>query len=100
MLHPQLVRKSQRLFGLLLCAASFAIAAGCGSGGKDAKNQVTGKVTLDGKPVNGVIVFVGSDNKEYSSPIGSADGHYQIIDAPNGSMKVYIKGSLAAAGGK
>jgi len=83
-----------------VCLLALIAVAGCGGGGKEAKNQIVGKVTMDGKPVNGAVVFVGSDNKEYSSPIGSTDGTYQVMEAPNGNMKVYIKGNLAGAGGK
>ena len=88
-----------RTIALGVCLVALALVSGCGSSGKEAKNQVTGKVTLDGKPVNGAIVFV-EGGKEYQSPISSTDGTYQINDAPNGNMKVYIKGSAAALGGK
>lgn len=96
---PNTARLAARLVSSAVCLLALAVAAGCGGGGKEAKNQVTGKVTMDGKPVNGTVVFVTSDNKELQSPIGSTDGTYQIIDAPNGSMKIYIKGSLAGTGG-
>ena len=87
-----------RTLGLALTALAIAMLAGCGSGGKDSKNQVTGKVTLDGKPVSGTVYFQFSDNKELTSPISPTDGTYQIIDAPSGQVKVSIKGGLGGAG--
>src|SRR5438552_2785708 len=85
-------RRFHRLAGIALFLAAFVLCVGCGSGGKEAKNQVTGKVTLDNKPVAGVVGFVYPE-KEMTSPIG-ADGSYQIIDPPPGQVKVYVKGGL------
>ena len=91
----QLLRNGLRcILGVSFIAASLFLVAGCGSGGKDAKDQVTGKVTLDGKPVSGVVSFVFGD-KEISSPIGT-DGTYQIISPPTGTNKIYVKGGLGA----
>ena len=85
---------THRTLGLAATALAIALLAGCGSGGKDSKNQVTGKVTLDGKAVAGTVYFQFPDNKELTSPISATDGAYQIIDAPNGQAKVSIKGGL------
>ena len=90
-------RSSHRTLTLAVTALSIAMLTGCGSGGKDAKNQVTGKVTLDGKAVSGTVYFQFPDNKELTSPISSTDGTYQIIDAPIGQAKVSIRGGLGGA---
>jgi len=47
-------------------------------------------VTLDGKPVAGVVVFVWDDKKESASPIGP-DGNYAIMDPALGHVKVVVK---------
>ena len=95
---PVSLSPSRRILGFGFFALSLAVIVGCGGGGKEAKNQVTGKVTLDGKPVAGTVFFQFADNKESSSPISSTDGSYQIIDPPSGTAKVYVKGGLGGAG--
>jgi len=74
--------------------ASLVSATGCPGGKK--KNEVTGKVTLDGKPVAGNVIFVGSDNKEIATLIKS-DGTYVITDPPTGQVKVKVTGPLGVA---
>jgi hypothetical protein len=87
---------SRRFFAIVLLASCFAITVGCGGSSKEPKNMVTGKVTLDGKPVAGTVFFQMPDNKEFTGLI-SLDGTYKIIDAPPGMAKVYIKGGLGGA---
>ncbi len=63
-------------------------AAGC-SGTK--QNFVTGKVTLDGKPVAGTVTFIGPNNKKVQSPIGR-DGTYSVLNPEPGENKITVTG--------
>jgi hypothetical protein len=65
----------------------LGLASGCSEGGP--ANSVSGKVTLNGDPVTGTIVFVGS-GKEATSSIGLT-GEYFISDPPLGDVSVLIK---------
>src|SRR5260221_372222 len=71
------------LFGLLVGLV------GCGASGS--ADQVTGKVTFNGQPVAGEVVFVGLDRKEAASPI-TDDGTYKIKSPPKGEVQVIVKG--------
>jgi len=71
-----------------LFVASLIGVSGCGP--KDTKNSVSGKVTLNGEPVDGIVAFVGSDNKEVTGPT-KPDGSYEIIGAPVGQVKIIVK---------
>lgn len=88
--YPRRVLCTGILFGIL------SITLGCGSSGKDPKNQVTGKVTLDGKVVAGTVFFQFSDNKEVTALIAT-DGSYQIVEPPTGQAKVYVKSGMGVA---
>jgi len=79
----------------LVAALSFLVlTTGCPGGKK--KNEVTGKVTLDGKAVAGTVVFIGSDGKELMTLI-RPDGSYTIVDPPAGEVKIKITGPLGIA---
>ncbi len=57
--------------------------------------QVTGHVTLDGKPVaGGEIGFLGADGRTFKGTLG-ADGTYEVKGLPPGTFKVTIKGDKA-----
>ena len=85
-------RSFDRAFLLLLAGAL----AGCGGKSDGAKDSVYGKVTLNGQPVTGQVVLIGSDNKEISSLI-AADGEYRIVNPPKGEARVLVKGRSGAA---
>jgi len=64
----------------LLC-----LVAGCGGGsdawvdGREAVSPVTGRITLDGEPVEGAIIIVHSTTKDLSAQGRTdADGRYQL----------------------
>jgi hypothetical protein len=61
-----------------------------GCQGKGPKSLVRGKVTLEGQPVAGQIVIIGSDNKEKSAPL--AMGQYSIENPPSGEVTIVVKG--------
>lgn len=70
-----------------LALVSAVAIAGCGT---KSDGTLSGKVTLDGKPVSGQLVFVGSDQKEYLTGIGP-DGEYQIKGVPKGNAQILVK---------
>lgn len=88
----------RRALAILFLSVSLGVLTGCGGGDKsgDAGNAVTGKVTLNDKPVGGTVVFLYADGKEVAGPIGPT-GEYVIANPPAGSVKVYIRGSGAVA---
>jgi hypothetical protein len=86
----QSVRKIRMLALTTAFSAMCVFLAGCGKGASG-DGGVSGKVTVGGSPVTGTITFIGSDSKEYSSPIG-AGGNYQITNAPKGEYNVVVKG--------
>jgi len=69
----------------------LVLSAGCGGGKGDAKDSVTGKVTLNSSPVAGTVTFVYEDNKEVAGPI-NPDGTYLVSNPPPGKVKVVVKG--------
>jgi hypothetical protein len=77
-----------RLAGAALSAAVAVLLSGCGKG----KGLVTGKVTVDDRPVrSGQLTFVSaSDGTKYPTAIGF-DGRYSI-ELPPGDYKVGVEG--------
>lgn len=79
------------LVGFLLLLGMLG-ACGCsGSGAAGKGDRVSGKVTLNSKPVSGLVVFVGSDGKEVTAPI-APDGQYTVLEPPHGEVKVLVRG--------
>jgi len=76
---------------LCLFVALLVGLSGCDKKGDEAANSVSGKVTLNGEPVAGIITFVGADNKEVSGPI-KPDGTYTVANPPAGQVKILVKG--------
>jgi hypothetical protein len=59
---------------LLIC-----VVAGCGKGGPDLA-PVTGRVTLDGRPLESVdVVFQPTNGNPPSTTRTDADGHYEML---------------------
>jgi len=87
-------RCGPRWFGPCLILTALAFGTGCP--GKAGTNAVSGKVTLDGKPVSGTVIFVWPDSKELASPIGP-DGSYSIPNPPPGQVKILVKGMTSGA---
>jgi len=75
------------LLSAMLFAVTFVVGCGDSSGAKD---QVSGKVTLNGQGVNGFVVFVGADKKEAQGPL--LNGIYHIDNPPKGEVDVLVKG--------
>jgi hypothetical protein len=78
-------------------AALMLTAAGCGS----SQATVSGKVTLQGKPVtSGMVVFVGANNQIATGKL-DGEGHYEAPRVPMGNLKVavqtYSRGDQAKA---
>jgi hypothetical protein len=92
-LRPQ-VRQSIRIPILITLVLSSTLAlAGCGGnkGSEGPKESLKGKVTLNGQPVSGMVIFVGSDKKEISTAI-AANGEYMIPNPPKGEGYFLVKG--------
>lgn len=70
-----------RLVALFCCfALLFAVIAGCGGSGPE-MGSVTGKVTLDGQPLEGATVQfqpVTGEPKSPSSGVTDASGYYEL----------------------
>ena len=86
---------------LLLFGVTLLVGVGCGKKDEGPKNFVAGKVTLNGEPVAGMVVFTGPGNKEVSSPI-NIDGSYRVADPAVGQNTIVVKSapgmSMAPAG--
>jgi hypothetical protein len=65
--------------------------AGCGAGDAHPTGKLTGKVTLDGKPLEvGTVQVVTADGKAHGSGILGKEGVYEIPNAPVGVVKVAV----------
>lgn len=74
--------------GAVVLACLVAV-VGCGGG----PPELTGKVTLDGKPVEiGTITLTPADGKGQTAGGPIKDGAYTVADAPLGTVKVSISG--------
>lgn len=67
-------------------------AVGCGSGGGvNRGGKLTGKVTIDGKPVGGgEVIIYGADGKHSMSGKIRNSGAYEILDPPLGACKLAV----------
>jgi len=76
-------KPSVRLRGLIL--VPLLVALGCGR-----TAEVTGKATLNGKPIaSGSVTILAADSMTYSGQLNE-QGEYQIFDVPRGSAKVSV----------
>lgn len=74
----------------LAVLALFPALSGCGDAGGTAKDSLKGKVTLNTKPVAGLIVFVNAEGKELSAPLGP-DGSFTVENPPAGEVTVVVR---------
>jgi hypothetical protein len=72
------------------CLLLAAVLAGAGCGKKGPASTVSGKVTLNGKPVAGTVTFIGPDNREITAPI-NPDGTYTVANPPAGQVQVVVR---------
>jgi hypothetical protein len=64
---------------------------GCSSNQPE-RNEVTGKVTLDGQPVTeGIVTFHGGNNAKASGAV-MANGTYTVSDPPTGRCEITVAG--------
>lgn len=93
----QFRRYVPRLLAFSILAAALAAASGCGSGGT---GIVSGKVTVDGKPVtHGTIFFVSEVGKKDAFAAGIIEGDYTSEPMPVGGTKIYIVSREVPPGG-
>ncbi len=97
-----------------LAAGLLALAlAGCGGDGLNHGGKLSGKVTLDGKPLKGGNVIVSSEDGKHSvQGFITGEGTYSVPEPPLGKVKIavqtaHLRGSFtpkegvpAGAGGK
>jgi hypothetical protein len=58
----------------------------------DKTSSVTGKVTLDGKPLaGGTIIFHAADDDQFVGTKIKEDGTYKVVRVPAGKYRVAIK---------
>jgi hypothetical protein len=75
----------------MLIFASPLLSCGCSGGGGNApSNIVKGKVTLNGQPVLGEVVFIAADKKETKASI-ALNGEYSFPNPPKGEYQVLVK---------
>jgi len=67
---------------------AFVAVVGCGPSGPS--DVVTGKVSLNGQPVTGTVVFVAADGKTVEGVAGP-DGNYMISNPPKGEVSIIVK---------
>jgi len=75
-----------------LCGVSLALFVGVSGCNKSSgpQNSVSGKVTLNGEPVSGLVSFIGAGKTE-TAPSNPADGAYLIPNPPTGQVKITVK---------
>ena len=75
------LRCASRLNGVLLCIMSLGAVSGCNRGPQF--GEVSGTVTLNGKPLSDLEVVFLPDPKDTSGPTSTAytneKGHYQLV---------------------
>jgi hypothetical protein len=75
----------------LSVALLLGVIAGCSSGNPQVPSKVSGMVTYKNAPVTaGTIVFHPESGAPYGCPL-AADGTYEIVDLPSGSLVVTIE---------
>jgi hypothetical protein len=84
MLLPQRFTRALLLSGLLAVV-------GCSSSSGGGGNTLSGKVTLGGQPVGGLVVLVGTDGKELPAIGTNPDGTYTAAEVPRGKYTVLVK---------
>ncbi len=93
-------RRAPLLAGLLALALT-----GCGAeDGLNKGGKLTGKVTIDGKPLKGGNVVVVSENGKYSvQGYVNGEGVYTVLEPPRGKVNiavqtVHLRGSVIPKG--
>jgi len=85
-----------RWLGLVCLLAAIALAGGCGNKAGTG-SSVSGKVTLEGQPVAGSVVFVYGAEEKANAPIG-VNGAYSIPNPPKGQVKVLVRAIPGSTG--
>ncbi len=82
-----------RCWGACVLVLVALAAAGCGGpySGSNRGGKLTGKVTIDGKPVSaGEVVVYGADGKHSAAGRVRTDGTYVVVEPPLGDCKVVV----------
>lgn len=77
-------------YGSAALAACLVLACGCGKGGAEI-TVLSGRVTIDGKPVKvGMVNVVSDDDVTRTAGEIAPDGSYSIVGAPVGPVKLSV----------
>lgn len=89
----------------VICGILGTISAGCGSGDQPELGAVSGRVTLDGKPLGGVIIVFKPEVGRSATGLTDADGKYSSLEylyevpgAKIGPNKVTFEYEIGATG--
>lgn len=91
---------------LLLLAGLFVFVSGCGSDDTPPLGQVSGTITLDGEPLEGVIVVFKPESGRAATGTTDASGQYtlefsyQVPGCKVGPNKVHLEWPLGATNAK
>src|SRR5262245_43896 len=93
-MHPNKVVLFCRNAALSLGVSSgvallLLLAGGCASKGKGG-DVVSGKVTVNGQPVQGEVVFLGEGGKQ-ARTLTNAEGGYVIENPPKGELTILVR---------
>lgn len=93
----RIARHTPRCIALTLLGIALALTMGCGDKGS---GVISGKVTVDGKPVtHGSIVFMSQVGKKDAFTAGIIEGEYTTEPIPVGATKIYIVSREVPPGG-
>lgn len=99
------MRMTRKWASLFILAAVAACGLGCGGGGDQPKvGLVSGTVTLDEKPLPGVIIVFSPDEGRASTATTDEEGHYDLVyrygvkGAKVGQHKISFEWPLDEAG--
>jgi hypothetical protein len=92
-----------RMRSALVAAVLVVSAAGCGlTGGGTNANELTGKITVGGKPANGGFIVLypanGPATSAYRGPV-QPNGTFSVAAVPDGEYNVAFENNPAAAMG-
>jgi hypothetical protein len=74
---------------LALAILSAVVLTGCGGGDRPELGTVTGRITLDGKPLAGAEIIFQHPTKRFSRGETDADGRYELLyvrDVPGAAL--------------
>lgn len=90
--------KTRLLTGCAL-AALIVTLTGCGGGGNEPTNILSGKITVGGKPAPSVQVVATSADGKVGGGTSNEKGEYVMPEAPQGLLKFQFIGAASLPAG-